>query len=328
MSVAETTTAAQTTPRDPRQQLMMSSVLGALYFLASVWVVLVGVPTLWRILNMNGIFNEFLADSLLFLAEIPLIIGLFVLGYRLQGPHPVHGMRAGAFFLSIAVVLSWLLMSCGINLWAVVGAIVLVAAIVLFFQPAFLAWLVNVEDQGWLHATSFKPNQGVRVRRGTVIAVVVLVICGIYTLMSHGVLRTGTFKVEVPGSNVVADAIDPWIVYVPFAETKLIFLYRITLTLPLVLFVVACWFAWRLVNWPTFADFLIATEAEMNKVSWTTRKRLYTDTVVVLVTVVLMTVFLFVVDVVWIKILTSPIVGVLQHDPQAAARKNTSSAQW
>ena len=24
------------------------------------------------------------------------------------------------------------------------------------------------------------------------------------------------------------------------------------------------WFSWRLVNWPTFADFLIATEAEIN----------------------------------------------------------------
>ena len=32
-------------------------------------------------------------------------------------------------------------------------------------------------------------------------------------------------------------------------------------------------------------DFLIATEAEMNKVSWTTRKRLVKDTIVVLVTV-------------------------------------------
>ena len=50
------------------------------------------------------------------------------------------------------------------------------------------------------------------------------------------------------------------------------------------------WRAWRgMVNFPAFADFLIATEAEMNKVSWTTRKRLVQDTIVVLTTVVLMT---------------------------------------
>ncbi len=34
----------------------------------------------------------------------------------------------------------------------------------------------------------------------------------------------------------------------------------------------ALWLAWRVVNVPSFADFLIATEAELNKVSWTTRR--------------------------------------------------------
>jgi len=50
--------------------------------------------------------------------------------------------------------------------------------------------------------------------------------------------------------------------------------------------------------------------------------------VVVLTTVVLLTVFLFLVDILWIKILTSPVIKVLEHDPQAAARKNQSGAQW
>jgi preprotein translocase SecE subunit len=105
-------------------------------------------------------------------------------------------------------------------------------------------------------------------------------------------------------------------------------MFYITLTMPVVLFALACWFSWRLVNWPVFADFLIATEAEMNKVSWTTRKRLYQDTIVVLTTVLLMTVFLFVIDILWIKILTNPLVDVLKHDPQAARTKNQAGAQW
>ena len=93
-------------------------------------------------------------------------------------------------------------------------------------------------------------------------------------------------------------------------------------------FFVLIWTIFRIVHFPPFAEFLIATEAEMNKVSWTTRKRLYQDTVVVLVTVILMTVFLFVIDILWIKILTSPFIDVLKHDPQAAARKNQAGAQW
>jgi len=45
-------------------------------------------------------------------------------------------------------------------------------------------------------------------------------------------------------------------------------------TLPLLLLAASIWLAWRVVNFPPFADFLIATEAELNKVSWTTRPRL------------------------------------------------------
>ena len=67
----------------------------------------------------------------------------------------------------------------------------------------------------------------------------------------------------------------------------------------LLLAAMGIWFAWRAVNFPTFADFLIATEAELNKVSWTSRKRLVQDTIVVLVTLFLFTIFLLVVDATW-----------------------------
>jgi preprotein translocase SecE subunit len=158
----------------------------------------------------------------------------------------------------------------------------------------------------------------------------VLVICGIVTLVNHGTLKTGAgWLIAKPfATDVWAPAVDPWVVTAPFGTSKLVFMHRITLTMPVLLFAVACWFAWRLVNWPMFADFLIATEAEMNKVSWTTRKRLVQDTIVVLAAVVLMTVFLFVVDMLWIKILTNPLVDVLQHDTQRARIKSQSGAQW
>jgi preprotein translocase subunit SecE len=53
------------------------------------------------------------------------------------------------------------------------------------------------------------------------------------------------------------------------------------------------WFVFRLMEFPPFVEFLIATEAEMNKVSWTSRDDLYRATTVVLSTVVLMSVYLF-----------------------------------
>ena len=79
---------------------------------------------------------------------------------------------------------------------------------------------------------------------------------------------------------------------------------------------------------PTFADFLIATEAEMNKVSWTNRKRLVQDTVVVLVTVFLFTMFLFVVDILWIRILSAPYIEVLLYDPREKQQQQQETAKW
>jgi preprotein translocase subunit SecE len=74
--------------------------------------------------------------------------------------------------------------------------------------------------------------------------------------------------------------------------------------------VVLAWFIFRIVHFPPFAEFLIATEAEMNKVSWTSKDDLYRATTVVLSTVALVAIFLFGVDQVWLILLQ--FLGVLK----------------
>lgn len=59
------------------------------------------------------------------------------------------------------------------------------------------------------------------------------------------------------------------------------------------------WISYRVVNYPTFADFLVSVEAEMMKVSWPSKKELYANTKVVLVFMVLFTVLIFLYDVVF-----------------------------
>jgi preprotein translocase subunit SecE len=80
------------------------------------------------------------------------------------------------------------------------------------------------------------------------------------------------------------------------------------------------WFIFRLIQYPPFVEFLIATEAEMNKVSWTTRDDLYRATSVVLTTVLLMAVFLFGVDWVWSNLLQ--LLGVLRFGGGGAFGSN------
>ena len=113
------------------------------------------------------------------------------------------------------------------------------------------------------------------------------------------------------------------------AYAHLTLLPSVRFTLPLLLLVGAVWLAWRIVNMPAFADFLIATESEMNKVSWTTRQRLMQDTVVVLVTMVLMAMFLFVVDIAWARLLSSSPIGVLRSaDTDKKDLKKEKDLKW
>ena len=66
-----------------------------------------------------------------------------------------------------------------------------------------------------------------------------------------------------------------------------------------VLTLVCWWASYRLINVPRFADFLIAVEAEMNKVSWPTRGELFRASLVVLVTIFVLAVVLFGFDFIW-----------------------------
>lgn len=68
---------------------------------------------------------------------------------------------------------------------------------------------------------------------------------------------------------------------------------------PGVLLLIGLWAAYRLVNVPMFADFLIAVEAEMNKVSWPTRSELFRASMVVLIVIFSLAVLLWAFDLFW-----------------------------
>ncbi len=59
------------------------------------------------------------------------------------------------------------------------------------------------------------------------------------------------------------------------------------------------WFCYRIVNWPRFADFLIAVEAEMSKVSWPTQTELFRSSLVVIFLIFSMAALLFGFDMFW-----------------------------
>jgi len=69
------------------------------------------------------------------------------------------------------------------------------------------------------------------------------------------------------------------------------------------LLIISLWGSYRVVNVPSFADFLIAVEAEMNKVSWPTRTELFRASMVVLILIFSLAIILAGYDYFWIVLL-------------------------
>lgn len=70
------------------------------------------------------------------------------------------------------------------------------------------------------------------------------------------------------------------------------------------------WICYRAVNMPRFADFLIAVEAEMNKVSWPSKGELFRSSMVVIITMFGLAATLYFYDFLWQFLLTR--LGVLR----------------
>lgn len=80
--------------------------------------------------------------------------------------------------------------------------------------------------------------------------------------------------------------------------------------IPAAVAAIGAWVAFRLVNHAPFAEFLIAVDGEMNKVTWASRGEVYRATIVVLATMILFGVVLYLYDLVWMQLLWA--IGVLR----------------
>lgn len=337
--------------------------------------------------------------------------------------HELHGLKAGifiAFVMALANLYfdSWwgkftetlvfdkklFPESFGLGLAGAGAALAAIGSFIFFFRPENVKLFTRIEDQGWFSRDSFKQNQGAKIRRGTIMCLLVLFGTGIMVLVRNDSLaRNGSnWQIEIPYTGKVKinpdkvgdalsllqaagynpdeqlfvsreafrqanSAIDPNLFIkiglltgdskfkigeivtkdafqeesrelikndrkpaesVPLKAAEGTVIYKSFVLLPgvqfsgpILLTILALWVSWKVVNIPVFADFLIATEAEMNKVSWTTNKKLFHDTIVVLTTLVLMSVFLFAMDQFWRIFLTKA--GVLRFG-QDSVQKNTS----
>jgi preprotein translocase subunit SecE len=114
----------------------------------------------------------------------------------------------------------------------------------------------------------YKRNQGRLTRQLTAIAVIAIIVGGAWRM----------------ATTILSDYERPVRLGIPFAIAA-----------------VGVWVAYRLVNYPRFADFLISVEAEMSKVSWPDRTYLVRATGVVLTVMVILGAYLAVWDLLWFQ---------------------------
>lgn len=116
-----------------------------------------------------------------------------------------------------------------------------------------------------LKASSYKPNQGRTVRLVTSVTIGAIVALSAWRLQD-------TLSLSYPAAQWIG---------------------------PGVLLAVGLWLAYRVVNIPKFAEFLIAVEAEMSKVSWPTQTELFRSSLVVIGFIISLAAVLFAFDLFW-----------------------------
>lgn len=126
---------------------------------------------------------------------------------------------------------------------------------------------------GMFNGSQYKRSQGKIARQVTFAAIAVAVAVGAWKLNTMAATTTGQYVV------------------------------------PLLVLVGGLWAAFRIVNIPRFADFLISVEAEMNKVQWPGRSELWRASVVVIVVIFFLAGALFAFDII-LDAFFSNIVGI------------------
>lgn len=309
MATAVETGSEPRTP-SPTMNLPIASLLGSVYVGAALAIIFFALPRAWA-QAVSPRLGDNLVDWVLWIPVVCAVVyGLLWFGKKLAGDHPPRGLHGGIFLMISAAVTIFFLWRAiamsvdgmpGMILSGLIGVFMLFLAVRFFTGSAGERWMVGLEEQGWFSTARYKPSLGVRVRRLTTLGVLILGGTALHSLEYQGILP------------------QVWSLKMPFDMDPITVLPSARSTVLIVIGLFTGWIAFRSVNIPTFSEFLIATEAEMNKVSWTPKQRLAQDTVVVLTTTLILTIFLLVVDLFWGWLLSRPQIGVLP--PPATARE-------
>ncbi len=147
-----------------------------------------------------------------------------------------------------------------------------------------------------LRADIYKRSQGRITRQVTFAAAALTIALGLWRL--SGILVASNMAADTAAWFATHTLLLPFY-WIAGACAWIAALPAFYLWFPGLLLAATLWGLYRLVNLPAFADFLIAVEAEMNKVSWPTRTELFRASLVVLIVIFSLAIVLAIFDFSW-----------------------------
>jgi preprotein translocase SecE subunit len=308
----------------PPTSLPGASLIGTLYLALGLGALQYLLPWVWQEYVAPNLALAALVKAILLVLLVGAGLGALIYFYPRVVP-PTEGARAGVAAGMIFLILGFLVvyLSClfldgvftllkdrgalsrdfhatryyaGAPVAALLALLWLRWGWRLLKRASVQKFLCGVEAQGWFQTGAYKPNQGRLIRRLTMLGILALVAAGFYHFWPA--IQRGMTGV--------------WAWTMPFTDDyNLVLAHMPGLTITTIIALGALWLSYRAVNAHRFADFLIATSAEMQKVSWSTRKQVTRDTIVVLVVTAILSAYLLAMDLIWVVVLR--FFGVLKH---------------
>jgi preprotein translocase SecE subunit len=139
---------------------------------------------------------------------------------------------------------------------------------------------------GFFHI--YKKGQGYWTRMGTVIGIALV---GVFTAYNFYLYVPTFLPAPTPPATMPQDE------QAVFYHNVEAFHDRVAMGVSVAFLVAFCLLGFWITNKPTNVDFLIATDSEMKKVNWTSRRELIGSTRIVIIFMFTVAIFLFVVDI-------------------------------
>ena len=207
--------------------LIAASLIGTAFVLGAAFLVLRAIPWVWDQQVHSAVTsatNSFVSTALLIAIQVAVAVLLLLTAAKLGSGMRVEGVKGGIFFMILVAFVVFFCVKALMNrlgqgfsfsfgniVVVLFNATILFLVFKFFSTKRFTEWSLAMERGGWFDVNSYKRTQGLRVRRLTMLGILLVAGSGIWTMMNHNVLPRNN-DVRLPDGTVASNRMGDWVV--------------------------------------------------------------------------------------------------------------------